>query len=104
MILNFDEIGTEKEAGYSSASILDNHPREEGASFPSSTSAQESTHQGIIMRVLHTRTELTIYPDGKSFVRNSQTWFEDKFYAPPAKKEKKKTESKTVTIDKMEEY
>jgi hypothetical protein len=98
MILDLDDIGTEKRAE-------EHLPLLDSATSTNLAVAQESGHQGqVIMRVLHTRTELVIYPNGSSFVRNSSTWFEDKFYAPPAKKVKKKAETKEVNIDSVEEY
>lgn len=54
----------------------------------------------IIIKILHTRTELRIYPNGQTY-QNSKSWFEGGFtYAKP---KKKKTIQKTNTKQRKEE-
>lgn len=103
MILDLEEINPVKQEMDSANAVSSKQIAPLTTSFPSP--AQEVIPSGQpIMRVMHTRVELLIYPGGKSFIRNSQTWFEDKIYSPPAKKEKKKAVTKDVQIKEVEEY
>ena len=57
----------------------------------------------VIMRVLHTRTEIKIYPDGKTF-QKSTSWFEDKHYEVKPKPKKELVKAKQVELQQKEEY
>jgi len=105
MILDLDDI-QEKDSAKCNGSCSSCAPSCTDIPSPASQDRSSPGLKGqVIMRVLHTRTELNIYPDGKTFIRNSQSWFEDKFYTPPAKKEKPKAkEIKTVEVKKQEDY
>jgi len=75
---------------------------------PSATSSvtldQSSLGKGqIIRKVIHTRQELTIYPNGQTFVGKTQVWIENQTYTPKAKK-KKNVEVKKTAIQQKEEY
>lgn len=56
----------------------------------------------IIKRVFFTRTEMTIYPNGKTF-QKTQSWFDKQIYDVKTKKKKTVT-SKKVSIGEAEEY
>lgn len=58
---------------------------------------------GVIMRVLHTRTEITIYPSGNIF-QKSQSWFENQTYQVKKKEQAKKKEIIDVQKKGIEEY
>ena len=64
-----------------------------GLSTTSLPSGHPSGSPQVIKRVLHTRTEITIYPNGQTF-QNSRSWFEDKVYPVRKKKKKKLSEVK----------
>ena len=57
----------------------------------------------IIMRVLHTRTEIKIYPNGNTF-QSSRSWFEDKHYEVKPKPKKELVKAKQVELQKEESY
>lgn len=58
---------------------------------------------GVIMRVLHTRTEIRIYPDGSTF-QNSRSWFEGQTYDVKKKEKKKPKETQKAITMETEEY
>jgi hypothetical protein len=60
-------------------------------------------HNQVIKRVLHTRTEINIYPNGQCF-QSSKTWFEDKIYEVKPKEKKQPKEVAQTTIASSEEY
>ena len=66
----------------------------------------EPSPQGgqIVKRVIHTRVEVNIYPNGQSFISKSQSWFEDKIYQVKKKVKKKAAPSKKVVTKEVEEY
>ena len=57
----------------------------------------------IIMKVLHTRTEIKIYPNGNTF-QQSRSWFEDKHYEVKPKPKKEIVKAKQVELQKEESY
>ena len=57
----------------------------------------------VIMRVLHTRTEIRIYPNGTTF-QKSTSWFEDKHYEVKPKPKKELVKAKQVELQKEESY
>ena len=57
----------------------------------------------VIMRVLHTRTEIKIYPNGTTF-QSSRSWFEDKHYEVKPKPKKELVKAKQVSLQQKEEY
>ena len=57
----------------------------------------------VIMRVLHTRTEIKIYPNGTTF-QTSKSWFEDKHYEVKPKPKKELVKAKQVELQQKEEY
>ena len=57
----------------------------------------------VIMRVLHTRTEIKIYPNGTTF-QSSKSWFEDKHYEVKPKPKKEPVKAKQVSLQEKEEY
>ena len=57
----------------------------------------------VIMRVLHTRTEIKIYPNGNTF-QSSRSWFEDKYYEVKPKPKKELVKAKQVELQQKEEY
>jgi len=64
--------------------------------------AVEKKSDGVIKRVLHTRTEITIYPNGDAFQKSS-SWFDKKTYK--VTKKIKKTTPVTKTVEhETEEY
>ena len=76
-------------------------------SLPDSTALnQQSTippKVGIIRKIVHTRTELNIYPNGQMYVGKTQSWIEGAVYTP--KKKKKGTVKVTKTkMNKEEVY
>ncbi len=58
----------------------------------------------ITRRVLHTRTEITIYPNGQAFINKSQSWFEDKLYEVKKKEKPKAKEVQETKTQNIEEY
>ena len=58
----------------------------------------------VVKRVLHTRVEMTIYPNGQSYIQKNQAWFEDKIYAVKKKIKKKAAPSKKVKMKKEEKW
>lgn len=59
--------------------------------------------KGVVMRVLHTRTEITIYPNGQAY-QKSQSWFEDKEYIPKKKELKKPVKAQETQLTEEESY
>ena len=57
----------------------------------------------VIMRVLHTRTEIKIYPNGNTF-QSSRSWFEDKHYEVKPKPKKELVKAKQIELQQKEEY
>ena len=57
----------------------------------------------VIMRILHTRTEIKIYPNGTCF-QQSKSWFEDKYYEVKPKPKKELVKAKQVELQKEESY
>ena len=57
----------------------------------------------VIMRVLHTRTEIKIYPNGNTF-QQSKSWFEDKHYEVKPKPKKEIVKAKQVILQPKEDY
>ena len=57
----------------------------------------------VIMRVLHTRTEIKIYPNGTTF-QSSRSWFEDKHYEVKPKPKKGVVKAKQVVLQPKEDY
>ena len=57
----------------------------------------------VIMRVLHTRTEIKIYPNGNTF-QSSRSWFEDKHNEVKPKPKKVLVKAKQVELQQKEEY
>lgn len=57
----------------------------------------------VIMRVLHTRTEIKIYPNGNTF-QTSRTWFEDKHYEVKPKTNKKLVKANQVILQPKEDW
>jgi len=69
----------------------------------SPSSLQNYPSKDIIMKVLHTRTEITIYPNGQIY-HKSQSWFENQTYQVKKKEKPKPAEVKEVSSKKIEEY
>ena len=57
----------------------------------------------VIMRVLHTRTEIKIYPNGTTF-QQSRSWFEDKHYEVKPKPNKEVVKAQKSVLGKVEDY
>ena len=97
MILDLDDIKEENEK----------HSEVVGSSEPSFSSdcnLSSNNKSGVIKRVLHSRIEISIYPNGQSYILKSQSWFEDKIYQVKKKVKKKAPEVKKVIKKKMESY
>ena len=61
------------------------------ASVSKDNSATPDRSQGkaqIIKKVIHTRVEMTIYPNGQTFIGKTQSWIEGMVYTPKPKKKK----------------
>ena len=57
----------------------------------------------VLIKVLHTRTEITIYPGGNVF-QKSQSWFEGATYEAKKKEKAKPKQIKQATIQTEEIY
>ena len=67
------------------------------------TIATPKDNTGVIMRVLHTRTEIKIYPGGNVFQKSS-SWFENTTYNVTRKEKPKAKELQKVSLKSKEEY
>jgi len=79
----FQARGNMTQEDFFNVSAINTSQEKEGEviSFPSPSDK-------VTKRVFHTRTEFTIYPNGKIFPSKTAGWFEDKIYAHnPKKKE-----------------
>ena len=95
MILDDDLV---KDDGLREESSKSDTPTEHTSVLP-----QVPSKYQIIKRVLHTRTEIIIYPDGKTF-QNSKSWFENDVYQVVKKQKQKSNAGKKAAIEKVEEY
>lgn len=93
MILNLEEIGTVKQEGGLLAQQVPSIPVD--ASSLSAVAQKSNSSNVKLMRVLHTRQEITMYPNGESFLGKTQVWFEDHIY--PIKKKPRLSKYKTET-------
>lgn len=74
---------------------------------------QSTNNVGIIHKVLHTRTVISIYPNGQVYTGKVQSWLEGFTPSPkkkkstklvPKREEKRTVEVKETVIGEAEEY
>lgn len=63
-----------------------------------------SSHNQILKRVFHTRTEMMIYPNGQVYPGKTQSWFESTVYTHKPKEKKKKIMAKESQLNQEESY
>jgi len=68
-----------------------------------STGSLDHKSPGIIRKIIHTRTELNIYPNGQIYLGKQQQWMEGAVYTS-RKKVKKVVKTKKVALKQKEEY
>ena len=73
---------------------------EPSVSLPST----DKNEAGIMLKILHQRTEFRIYPNGTIFPGKTQTWFENSTYAVKKKEVKKAAPSKKIEKQQEEVY
>lgn len=59
--------------------------------------------KAVVVKVLHTRTEIKIYPDGSTY-QSSKSWFEGGHQFHQPKRKKKEVKAPKTEVNKVEEW
>ena len=97
LILNLDDVPVNCEKQHMPSAPLLTHQTDSSANHaPVGTSS-------IVRKVLFTRTEITIYPDGQTF-QTTKSWFQGGTQYVKKKEKKKKVPATIVKKSGVEEY
>jgi hypothetical protein len=84
--------------------FLGGKDNKDDAVVPSSANSElPPRSKEVVMKVLHTRTEITIYPNGQIY-QQSKSWFEGAVYPVKKKEKSKAVETKKTEVRSLEEY